>query len=103
MSRRYSRLATVLSRSVRPGWPATKTSSPSLDPFVLHFRIVLELRRLAVLVGAEEADVEVVARVLEVVRIAAEEGDVELGGEHQADVGVFLVAYRGDTARPGRG
>ena len=47
-------------------------------------------RGLAVLVGAEEADVEVVARVLEVVGVAAEEGDGELGGEDEPDVGVFL-------------
>ena len=45
---------------------------------------------LAVLVGPEEADVEVVAGILEVVRIAAEKRRGEFGGEDQADVGVFL-------------
>ncbi len=54
-------------------------------------QIVLDLDGLVVFVGAEEADVEVVARVLEVVGIAAEEGDVELGREHEADVGISLV------------
>ena len=48
------------------------------------------MSRLVVLVDAEEADVEVVARVLEVVRVAAEEGDLLLGGEDEADVGVLL-------------
>ena len=48
-------------------------------------------RRLAVLVGADERDVQVVAGELEVVGVAAEEGDVELGGEDEPDVGVLLV------------
>ena len=30
--------ATVFSRSVRPGWPDTKTSSSSFAPALLHFR-----------------------------------------------------------------
>ena len=102
MSRRYSSSATVFSRSVRPGWPATKTSSSSLRAVRAPLQVVLDLGRLAVLVDAEEADVEVVARVLEVVRVAAEEGDLLLGGEDEADVGVLLEACRGDTGRPGR-
>ena len=64
--------------------------------------VVLDLRRLAVFVGAEEADVEVVARIFEVVRVAAEEGDVELGGEDEPDVGVCFICVEGDIARPGR-
>ena len=48
------------------------------------------LHRLAVFVGAEKADIEVEARILEVVGIAAEEGDLLLGGEHQAHIGVLL-------------
>ena len=53
--------------------------------------VMLGVGGLAVLVGAEEADVEVVAGILEVVGIAAEEGDVELGREDEPDVGVLLV------------
>ena len=45
----------------------------------------------AVFIGAEEAEVEIVAGILEVVRVAAEEGRGEFGSEHQANVGVFLV------------
>ena len=51
---------------------------------------MLALDRLVVLVDAEEADVEVVARVLEVIRVAAEEGGLLLRGEDDADVGVLL-------------
>ena len=61
-------------------------------PVLAPFQVVLDLGRLVVLVDAEEADVEVVARILEVVGIAAEEGDLLLRGEDQADVGVLLVA-----------
>ena len=55
-------------------------------------QVMLDLGRLAVLVGAEEADVQVEARILEVVRVAAVEGDLLFGGEDQADIGVFLEA-----------
>lgn len=69
------------------GFPATKTSSPSLAPALLQAR-----GRLAVFVDAKERHVEVVVRELEVVGVAAKEGDVLLGGEDQADVSVFFVA-----------
>ena len=82
----------MFSRSVRPGCPATKTSSSSVGARLAPLQIVLELGRLAVLVDAEEADVEIVARILEVVRVAAEEGDVLLRREDQPHVGVLLVA-----------
>ena len=55
-------------------------------------QVVRRMHRLAVLVRAEEADVEVVARILEVVGIAAEEGDADFRREDEPDVGVFLVA-----------
>ena len=48
--------------------------------------VVLRLDGLAVLVDAHEGDVQIVAGELEVVRVAAEEGDGVLGGEHQAHV-----------------
>ena len=51
---------------------------------------VLHLRRLAILVGTEQAHVEVEAGELEVVGIAAEERDLAFGGEDEADVGVLL-------------
>ncbi len=48
--------------------------------------------RLAFLVGAEEGHVQVVARVGEVVGVAAVERGLLLGGEDQLDVGILLVA-----------
>ena len=55
---------------------------------------VRRVNRLAVLVDAEETDVEVEARILEVVGVAAEEGDGVLRREDEADIGVFLVAVQ---------
>jgi len=53
---------------------------------------VLAAQRLAVLVDAQEAHVQTEARVLEVVVIAPEEGDVLLRSHHQPHVVVALVA-----------
>jgi hypothetical protein len=47
---------------------------------------------VAVLVGAEESDIEVVAREGEVIGVAAKEGDGILGSEDQPQIGVLLVA-----------
>ena len=103
MSRRYSSSATVSPAGrCGPGWPETKTSSSSLRAVLAPLQVVLDLGRLVVLVDAEEADVEVVARILEVVRVAAEEGDLLLRGEDQADVGVLLEAVEVVLRRPGR-
>src|SRR5207248_9861327 len=48
--------------------------------------VMVGVEGLAALVGAEEGDVEVVAREVEVVGIAAEEGDGELRREDEAHV-----------------
>ena len=64
---------------------------PFLRAAFAPLQVLRGLRRLAVLVGAEEGDVEVVARELEVIRVAAEEGDGVLGCEHEPDIRVFLV------------
>ncbi len=55
---------------------------------------MLDLRRLAVFVGAEDADIEIEARILEVVRIAAVKGDLLLGREDEPDVVVTFVAIQ---------
>jgi hypothetical protein len=55
---------------------------------------VLGPQRGAVLVDTEETHVEGVARILEVVRVAAEEGRLLLGGHHQTHVRVALVAVQ---------
>ncbi len=54
-------------------------------------QVVIEVHRFAIFVDAEERDVEIVARIGEVVGVAAEESDVEFRREHKADVRVFLV------------
>src|SRR6185369_2554991 len=52
---------------------------------------VLELYGFVVFIDAEETDIEVVARIFEIVGVAAEEGDVFFGGEDEANVGVLFV------------
>src|SRR5687767_14193521 len=54
------------------------------------FDIVLNLRRLVILVHAKETHIEAVPGKLEVVRIAAEKGDLLLGREYEADVCILL-------------
>ena len=90
MSRRYSR-----SRDrVEPIGVARMAGDE--DQLILRgavlapLEVMLDLGRLAVLVDAEKADVEIVARIREVVRIAAVEGDLLLRSEHQANVRVML-------------
>jgi hypothetical protein len=48
------------------------------------------VHRLVVLVDAEERDVEVVARIREVVVIAAKKSDLLFGREDNAEVGILL-------------
>ncbi len=55
---------------------------------------MLHFGRLAVLVGTEEADVEIEARKFEVVGVAAEGRDRLFRGHHQPHVGVLLVAIK---------
>src|SRR5262252_9447748 len=57
-------------------------------------QVVVQMGRLVILIDAEEGDVEVVARIFEVIGIPAEEGDVKLRREHQADIRVLLVLVK---------
>src|SRR5580704_119923 len=54
-------------------------------------KIVIEVRRFVIFVDSKKSDVEIVARVGEIIGIASEEGDVEFRREHQTDIGVLLV------------
>ena len=54
-------------------------------------QIVLEMSRLSVFVDPEECDVQIVAGIGEVVRIASEKGDIELRRKHQSHVRVLFV------------
>src|SRR4051812_6971289 len=66
------------------------------DQFVLRragfapLQEVLNFGGTIVLIDAEKADVQIVARVFKIVRIAAEERDLLFGSKHQAHVGVLL-------------
>ncbi len=62
-----------------------------LRPLRRPLEVVLGRVRLAVFVDAHERHVEVVAREVEVVRVAAEEGRLELGREDEPHVRVLLV------------
>src|ERR1041385_8663326 len=53
---------------------------------------MIDLGGLAIFVSAEEADIEVVARIFKIIRITAVKGNLLFGGEDQADVGVFFIA-----------
>ena len=55
---------------------------------------MLNLRGLAVLVGAEKTDIEVKPWIFKIVRIPAEEGNLLLRREDQPHIGVFLVAVK---------
>ena len=57
-------------------------------------QVMLNLRRLAVFVGAEKADIQIVAREFEVVRVAAEEGDLLFRREDQPHIGVLFEAIK---------
>ena len=65
--------------------------------------VLARVERLAVLVDAEEGAVEVVARIREVVRVAAEERDLLLGGEDEPDVARRSGRRRGAARRRRRG
>src|SRR5207249_3905450 len=54
--------------------------------------VVLDLGGLAIFIDAEETDIEVIARIGEVVRVAAIEGDLLFRGENQAHIGVAFEA-----------
>lgn len=55
-------------------------------------QVMLNFRRLAVLVNTEEAAIEVLPRVSKVVRVAAVKGDLLFRGEDETNVGVAFEA-----------
>src|SRR5438132_7725271 len=57
-----------------------------------ELEVIVDLRRLAVFVRAEQADVEVVTGILEVVGIAAKKRDRYFRREHEPHVRVLFVA-----------
>ena len=61
-------------------------------PGFAPLQIMLRMNRFIVFVNSEEADVEVVARIFKVIRVAAVKGDLLLRREHQTHIGVALEA-----------
>src|SRR5215472_3174464 len=57
-------------------------------------QIVVQVGWFVVFVNAEKRDVEIVARIFEIVRIPAEKGDVELGRKDKAHIRVLLVLVK---------
>ena len=54
-------------------------------------KVMIEVSRLVVFVNSKESDVEVIARIGEVIRVAAEEGDIEFRRKHQPHIRVLFV------------
>ena len=79
-------------RSVLPGWPLTKVSSPSLGPLRIKLQKIVDLRRLPIFVNAKDANIEIVTRVFEIVRVAAVKRDLLLRRENEPYVVVTFVA-----------
>src|SRR4029077_15997114 len=57
-------------------------------------QVVCALDRQVLLIHPEEADVEIVARIFEIIRVASKECCILLGREDQPHIGVFLVAIQ---------
>src|ERR1039458_6192719 len=56
-----------------------------------EFKIILHLDGLAVFISAKQADVEVIARVFKVIRVAAIESNLLFRREYDPHVGIALV------------
>src|ERR1043165_5460919 len=75
-----------------------ETQTAFLGPRLAPLEIVLNFRRLPVLVRAEKTDVQVEPRILKVVRVAAIESDLLLGREDDTPVRVALEPVEGIAA-----
>src|SRR5687767_16040980 len=62
-----------------------------LGPCRRPWKEVLHDQRLVILIDAKQRHIEAISGEGEIVRIAAEERNVEFGGEHQTHVGELLV------------
>src|ERR1022692_1034080 len=71
--------------------PTYKSKFARAWAFRVPFQEVLDLGRLSIFIDAEDADIEIEARVLEVIRIAAVEGRLLLGGEDNPHIVITLV------------
>jgi len=60
----------------------------------IPFQIILRVDRLAVLVNAEQRHIQVVARIREIVGVAAEEGGLVFGCEYQPHIGILPITVK---------
>src|SRR5205814_3196678 len=65
-----------------------------LWPVRIPFQEMLDLGRLSVFVRAKNADIQIVTRILEVIRIAAVKRDLLFRREHEPDVVVALESIK---------
>ena len=77
-----------------PGMAADESQFAIARAFRIPFQKMLDLGRLAVFVSAENADIEIVARILEVIGIAAVKGHLLLGREDDPHIVVAFVAIQ---------
>src|SRR5439155_5423215 len=63
-------------------------------PVRTEFQIIVDLCRLAVFVGAKDANIEIETRVFKVVRVAAEKSDLLFGRKNEAHVIVTFVPVK---------
>src|SRR6266567_9442915 len=76
------------------GMTANERELAILRPIRIPFQEVLDLRRLAVFVGAEDTDIEIEARVIEIVRVAAVKSDLLFGSKDKPYVVVTLETIK---------
>src|SRR5262249_20765637 len=81
--------------SIRPARiPAHERQLAIRRTLRVPLQIMLDLRRLPVFVSAKDRNIEIVARIFEIIGIAAAKRDLSLGGEGQPHVVVTSVAIK---------
>src|SRR5262249_41073093 len=73
---------------------ANKNKVVRLGPGRVELEVVLDLRRGTVFVDPKDADIEIVSRVLEIIRVTPVKGGLLFRRKHEADIGVNLVAIQ---------
>src|SRR4029077_13676716 len=76
------------------GIPADERQFAISRAFSVPLQIMLDPRRLSVLVGAENTNIEIVARIFKIVGIAAVKRDLLFRCEDQPDIIVTFIAIK---------
>ena len=58
------------------------------------FEVVLRMNRLIIFINTEQREIEIVAWIFEVVRVTAQERNLEFRRKHETHVGVLLVGVQ---------